>query len=204
MRAASDRCNVFDVYLHTDPNRGFRADVERPRDECVALMNMIDKLRAEGVTFTAHLDLHETTDTDESEFRPARMARDGEDFKAGYIPDGFYLVADSEEPQTEWHAAIIAAVKKVTHIAPPDADGAILGEPLAQEGVIGVPARRLGLCAGVTGATSESGIAPFRTTTEVYPDSPAASDEICNRAQVAAITGALDFLLTHGACAHAT
>ena len=130
---------------------------------------MIDKLRAEGVTFTAHLDLHETTDTDESEFRPARMARDGEDFKAGYIPDGFYLVADAEEPQTEWHAAIIAAVKKVTHIAPPDADGAILGEPLAQEGVIGVPARRLGLCAGVTGATSESGIAPFRTTTEVYP-----------------------------------
>ena len=32
------------------------------------------------------------------------------------------------------------------------------------------------------------------TTTEVYPDSPKASDEICNEAQVAAIVAALDFV----------
>lgn len=84
--------------------------------------------RAEGVSFTAHLDLHETTDTDESEFRPARASRDGESWKPGYIPDGFYLVADSEEPQAEWQASIIASVKSVTHIAPPDDKGTILGE----------------------------------------------------------------------------
>jgi hypothetical protein len=182
-----------------DPNRGFKTDVDRPRDECVALMALIAKLRAEGVTFTAHLDLHETTDTDESEFRPARMARDGEAWKPGTIPDGFYLVADSDEPQAEWQAAIIAAVKKVTHIAP-DEQGTILGEKLAQEGVINVPVRALGLCAGITGAGGGE-IAPFRTTTEVYPDSPSANDEICNRAQVAAVSGALDFIInshSHG------
>ena len=55
-------------------------------------------LSADGVTFTAHVDLHETTDTDESEFRPARASRDGENWSPGYIPDGFYLVAVSEEP----------------------------------------------------------------------------------------------------------
>jgi hypothetical protein len=29
-----------------DPNRGFKTDVERPRDECVALMDMLDRLRS--------------------------------------------------------------------------------------------------------------------------------------------------------------
>jgi len=67
-------------------------------------MTMLDTLR-QSVTITAHLDLHETTDTDESEFRPARAARDGEAWTPGYIPDGFYLVADSAEPQgPSYHA----------------------------------------------------------------------------------------------------
>jgi hypothetical protein len=118
-----------------DPNRGFKTDVERPRDECVALMGMLERLRAGGIAFTAHLDLHETTDTDESEFRPARSSRDGESWKPGYIPDGFYLVADSEEPQAEWQAAIIKSVKSVTHIAPPDDKGTILGEQVGPQHV---------------------------------------------------------------------
>ena len=34
---------------------------------------------AQGVgTWMVHVDLHETTDTDETEFRPAKAARDGE------------------------------------------------------------------------------------------------------------------------------
>ena len=48
--------------------------------------------------FAAHIDLHETTDTDESEFRPALAARDGKPFEPGSIPDGFYLVDDTDEP----------------------------------------------------------------------------------------------------------
>ena len=49
------------------------------------------------------------------------------------------------------------------------------------------------ICAGALGKNST--IAKFRTTTEVYPDSVAANDEQCNKAQVAAITAALDFIL---------
>jgi hypothetical protein len=32
------------------------------------------------------IDLHETTDSDESEFRPALAARDGKPFELGLIP----------------------------------------------------------------------------------------------------------------------
>jgi hypothetical protein len=46
------------------------------------------------------------------------------------------------------------------------------------------------LCAGITNA-------PYRTTTEVYPDSPRATPEQCNAAQVAAVRAAIDYVLRH-------
>ena len=98
------------------------------------------------------------------------------------------MVGDSEDPQPAFQQAIIAAVAKVTHIAPPDAQGRIIGEPVTSEGVINYPCRALGLCASVTTAR-------FRSTTEVYPDSPRATPEQCNRAQVAAVRAALDHAL---------
>lgn len=52
-----------------------------------------------------------------------------------------------------------------------------------------MPAKMLGLCCSVTGGK-------YVTTTEVYPDSDRATDEICNLVQVAAITGALDYVLS--------
>ena len=45
-----------------------------------------------------HVDLHETTDTDETEFRPALAARDGVAYEPGEIPDGFYLCRRCGEP----------------------------------------------------------------------------------------------------------
>jgi hypothetical protein len=139
-----------------------------------------------------HVDLHETTNTDETEFRPAKAARDGSEYVPGVIPDGFYLVANLENAQPAWHAAIIKAVREVTHIAPADAEGKIIDEPVIQEGVIGIPPPALiGLCAGITNA-------PYATTTEVYPDSPRATDEQCNRAQVVAISAALDYIMQVG------
>jgi hypothetical protein len=138
-----------------------------------------------------HIDLHETTDTDESEFRPALAARDGEAFEPGGIPDGFYLVDDSENPQPEFQQAMIDAVAKVTHIAPADANNQIIGSPVVAPGIIRYALRELGLCAGITGAR-------YRTTTEVYPDSPSASPEQCNAAQVAAVRAGIDFALAHG------
>jgi hypothetical protein len=139
-----------------------------------------------------HVDLHETTDTDESEFRPALAARDGVPYEPTEIPDGFYLVADLEDPQINFQQAMIAAVAKVTHIAPPDANGNIIGSPLLAPGLIAFPIRKLGLCAGMTPAR-------FRTTTEVYPDSPGTTPGQCTAAQAACVCAALDFALNQAA-----
>ena len=172
--------------LAIDPNRSFRAD--SPAQESAALMRLVapllDRIRL-------HVDLHETTDTDESEFRPALAARDGKDFEPGEIPDGFYLVDDTGHPQPGFQQAVIAAVAKVTHIAPADAQGEIIGSPVVAPGVIRYPLKPLGLCAGVSNAR-------YTTTTEVYPDSPRATPEQCNAAQVAAVRAALDYLLAQG------
>ena len=168
-----------------DPNRSF---VEgSSAEESVALMRLVGAL---GVEFLLHLDLHETTDSDEGEFRPALAAREGKAYEPGLIPDGFYTVADSENPQPEFQAAIIAGVEAVTHIAPPDAEGKIIGAEVTQPGVIHYPFKALGLCAGTTAAR-------FTSTTEVYPDSPKATAEICNEAQVAAVRAALDHAIAH-------
>ncbi|WP_257389263.1 M14 family metallopeptidase [Tahibacter caeni] len=166
-----------------DPNRSFRAD--SPAPESAALMQLVEPLRGRVLV---HIDLHETTDSDESEFRPALAARNGEAYEPDVIPDGFYLVGDSENPQPAFQQAVIAAVATITHIAEADANGQIIGSPVVAPGVINYPVRRLGLCAGVTDAR-------YTTTTEVYPDSPRASPEQCNAAQAAAVCAAIDFAL---------
>ncbi len=168
-----------------DPNRSFRED--SPAQESAALMRLVAPLRDHVLV---HIDLHETTDTDESEFRPALAARNGEPSEPGVIPDGFYLVDDSAHPQPEFQQAIIAAVAKVTHIAPADENGEIIGTPVVAPGVIEYACRALGLCVGITDAT-------YKTTTEVYPDSPRATPEQCNAAQVAAVRAGIDFALAH-------
>jgi hypothetical protein len=168
-----------------DPNRNFRDG--SPSQEAAALLALVAPLRDR---FVLHIDLHETTDTDESEFRPALAARDGVAYEPGEIPDGFYLVGDSEDPQPAFQQAVVIAVAEVTHIAPADDNGQIIGSPMVAPGVINYPLGKLGLCAGITDAR-------YRTTTEVYPDSPRATPEQCNAAQVAATCAAIDFALEH-------
>jgi hypothetical protein len=141
--------------LAIDPNRSFREN--SPAPESAALMALVAPLRDR---FVVHVDLHETTDTDETEFRPALAARDGKPHQPGTIPDGFYLCADSEAPEPAFQQAVLAAVAKVTHIAPADPDGTIIGSPVVAPGVIEYAYRKLGLCGGVTNAR-------YRTTTEV-------------------------------------
>jgi hypothetical protein len=164
-----------------DPNRSFRAN--SPAEESAALMRLVAPLRER---FLVHIDLHETTDSDESEFRPALAARDGKPFEPGMVPDGFYAVADSENRQLPFQEAVIAAVAKVTHIAPPDQNGQIIGSDVIAPGIIEYAVRELGLCTGITDAR-------YTTITEVYPDSPRASPEQCNAAQVAAVCAAIEF-----------
>ena len=80
------------------------------------------------------------------------------------IPDGFYLVGDSENPQEAWSKAIIDKVRTITHICGTDPDGNLIGDPISQEGEVRFPTHKLFLCASVSGGR-------FVTTTEVYPDS---------------------------------
>lgn len=165
-----------------DPNRSFRQD--SPAPESAALMRLVEPLRGQ---FVAHIDLHETTNTDASEYRPAVAARDGKPFEPCCIPDGFYLVDDAENPQPAFQQALITAVERVTHIAPADAQGGIIGSPLVGHGVILYAMKALGLCAGITGAR-------YTSTTEVYPDSPRATPEQCIAAQVVAVCAAVNFV----------
>ena len=168
-----------------DPNRSFHP--ESPAGESAALWALVQPLRGRVLM---HIDLHETTDSDESEFRPALAARDGKPHVPGTIPDGFYLVDDADNLQPAFQRAIIQAVARVTHIAPADADGTIIGSEVLAPGVIAYPIVKLGLCAGVSGAR-------YTSTTEVYPDSPSATPDQCNRAQAAAVKAAIEYALVN-------
>ncbi len=166
-----------------DPNRSFFPD--SVAEESAALMQYIASL---NVDITAHFDLHETTDTDNSEFRPALAARDAVEHDNWNIPDGFYLVGNTEKPAASFQKAIVESVEQVTHIAPADDNGKLIGIALEQWGVINYAAKTLGLCMGMSKAM-------YVTTTEVYPDSVKVDDENCMDAQVAAITGGLDYII---------
>jgi hypothetical protein len=181
---AYERINRWN-YDAVDPNRNFRID--GPAREATALMEWV---RSAASDYLLHIDLHETTDSDETEFRPALSSRDGVAYEPGLIPDGFYLVADTEDRQLAFQEAIISAVEQVTHIAPADEKGEIIGSPVIAHGVIEYPLTQLALCASITNAR-------FKTTTEVYPDSPRVTPEDCVRAQVAAACAALDFALAN-------
>jgi hypothetical protein len=116
-----------------DPNRSFNPqgevvqgrsfNPEAATQESTALIEYLKSLEIEQ--WMCHFDLHETTNTDKTEFRPAKRARDGEilqpreddegdDEDPDAIPDGFYLVSDSTNPQAEWHAAMIDSVRQVS------------------------------------------------------------------------------------------
>ena len=103
---------------------------------------------------------------------------------------------------------MIDGVRKVTHIAPPDENGLIIGEKVVQDGVIAIPMapKEIGLCAGVTNAK-------YAATTEVYPDSmklknsiyeekgedyvinPYELESVCNDAQQATILSGLAYVM---------
>ena len=164
-----------------DPNRQFKP--ASPAAESALAMACVG---ARCARVDVHIDLHETTDTDNSEFAPAKAARDGVAPEWHAIPDGFYLVGDSERPEPDFQRALIDAVRHVTHIAKPDEHGRIIGATLQQEGVINLAQRSSGLCGAMTDAR-------FVTTTEVYPDSPTTNPAECNRAQRATIDAAIDY-----------
>lgn len=188
-----------------DPNRSFgRASPSSPEplrtEESTKLMAFLDGLGIgrdgsdrDVIKWLCHIDLHETTDSDCQEFRPAKAARDGLTEYDNHIPDGFYLVGDSVNSQSEWYNAILNAVEGATHIAEMESDNTISGYSATSRGLIEVPCKELGLCAG--GAIPK---AKYVATTEVYPDSDRTTEEDCINAQVEAICAAHDFILKKG------
>lgn len=172
-------------YNAIDTNRQFRTGGESA--EADALMALIAPWKDK---ILMHIDLHETTDTDESEFSPALAARDGEIYKPESIPDGFYLVSDTANSRPDFQLAIIESVSKVTHIAPSDENGMLLGYPTIGHGIVEYPNREYGLCSTISDAM-------YTTTTEVYPDSDRTDPEQCICAQVVAIKAALDFAIAN-------
>jgi hypothetical protein len=169
---------------HTlDPNRSFFDG-----SGCAEAELLMAYIKQYPKGFLVHFDLHETTDSDSSEFRPALAARDGIDIPDDMTPDGFYTVGDSENPQDAFQKAVIDAVRQVTSITQADGEGKIIGCPITQEGVINYLISKLNLCSGLTNAQ-------YSTTTEVYPDSEEITADECNRAQVAAVCGGLDYLI---------
>ena len=170
-----------------NPNREFREGGRA--QESRELMDYVGRL---GVPIFFHMDLHETTDTDKTVFRPEQHAKDGKPFDPSkeHIPDGFYLVGAAGFPKPDLEKTIIDAVERITHIAEPDAQGRLIGERVRQRGVIDYPTN-LGLCAHFTGAHKYGGA----ITTEVYPDGIGVTPQICVRAQVTAVTAALDHLI---------
>ncbi|ADO47955.1 M14 family metallopeptidase [[Enterobacter] lignolyticus] len=172
-------------YDAVDPNRQFFA--QGKAEESRALMKFTAPLKGQ---FAVHVDLHETTDTDESEFSPALAARDGLQPEPTRVPDGFYLVSDEQNSRLDFQSAIIAAVAHVTHIAPAEEDGTMLGFPVVSPGIVEYDNNAWHLCSTMTGA-------PFTTTTEVYPDSAETTPEDCIRAQVVTVRRAIDFALSN-------
>jgi hypothetical protein len=83
---------------------------------------------------------------------------------------------------------VLAAVAEVTHIAPADGQGRLIGTPILAPGIIAYPLKQLGLCPSITDAA-------FKTTTEVYPDGARTTPQECIAAQVTAVCAALDFAL---------
>lgn len=165
-----------------DPNRSFF--LESYCNEATLAMQYIYSLDTD---IYMHIDLHETTDTDDSEFRPALAAREGITIAKWTVPDGFYLVANENKIESDFQEYIISEVAKITHIAPSDPDSKILGDDTIVDGYMACNSDKEKLCMSFTNAK-------YTTTTEVYPDSPKTSPEECILAQVAAVTSALDYI----------
>lgn len=185
-----------------DPNRSFGSTAAT--NESRALKQYLQQ-HFSCAKWLCHLDLHETNDFDKFEFRPAQLARDGEiSNEVGTILDGFYLVTDStiSNPQCGWLKAMLDSVRKVTHIAPirssdtlrfqqlcTGLDGTVIGED-ALHGVMPVPVPALGMCMGITNAK-------YKATTEIYPDSPSVTAQLCNQAQMMSILGGLEYIMQY-------
>lgn len=170
-----------------DPNRQFFENTT-----CQEAAQARTFVLAMGCSWVFHTDCHETTDSDALEFMPAKAAHAGKQHEFEAIPDGFYCYDRADSPNPDFVRAVVDSVKTVTHIAPRDETGCIMGIQVPDDnpGVLTLDVHSMNVCCAMTPAK-------FVTTTEVYPDSPGVTPEQCNLAQVAAVCGGLDYVIDH-------
>ncbi|MEZ5815051.1 MAG: peptidase [Alphaproteobacteria bacterium] len=168
-----------------NPNREFRHD--STCEESTLAMAFIDSLQG---PIDAHMDLHETPESDRTIFRPEQASIDGTTYEDTPKPDGSYLITPETLRMEQLERAIVASMKKILPIASPDNDGNINSLKMQHEGVIRYPAGK-GVCMDYTNAASRLGA----FTTEIYPDGEHTTEQDCNDGQVAAIRGFLDHIL---------
>lgn len=182
-----------------DPNRSFAVPNTEENvnkvEETSFVMDFLENMQTSDadrkIDFVMHMDLHETTDTDVTTFGPNLAAREGIAVEETTIPDGFYLVGDSNRAFPDFEKHILDAVATVTHLVP--VSDTLLGEECPQHAVVRAPGRELQLCMGLLPSPTL-----YTVTTEVYPDSPKGiTAEECTLAQVMAITSGLDYIIAH-------
>lgn len=173
-----------------DVNRNFSTEQGIVQiEECTMFMSSLQNL---GRAFHLAIDLHETNDRDIA-LRQMRASRFGTELDADFrhIPQGFYLtltrqkMAWQNELQREFGEAILQEVKKVSPIAP---DSVILG--VENEGGLLLASSKPNLMRGFI-----ANHARLVALTEVYPDHPDMGPEKAVQTQLAAIRGALDYIL---------
>lgn len=173
-----------------DVNRNFsRAPAIFPIDECTAFMNAVDQ---SSVSYACAIDLHETNDKDIlfRELRADRFAKQlAEDYK--HIPQGAYVILTDmnsdwkNELQMEFGHAIMNRIADHSIIAPDE----ILMDVPNKGGIVLSPA--------VDGLTRSflAEHARYVAVTEIYPDHPDIGPEKSVQTQLAAIHGALDYVM---------
>ncbi len=123
-----------------------------------------------------HVDLHETTDTDESEFRPALAARDGKPFEpdgdSGRVLSGRRCRAARSRSSSR-RSSMRSRRSRISRRADAQGRDHRLAPGRAGRDRYRAAQARPRAPASPTRAT--------RPTTEVYPDSPRATPEQCNR-----------------------
>ena len=90
--------------------------------------NLSNLVRNHGTRgWACHIDLHETTDTDESEFQPARPRGTVMFMRRAPSRTAFTLCGDEKNPSLGVPTSVDKSVSEVTHIAPADPGGTIIG-----------------------------------------------------------------------------
>lgn len=140
-----------------------------------------------------HVDLHETSAADSTEFGAVEAARAG---RASYEPagaaDGFYVCACQRDPRLDFQRAIVDAVAAVTPIATVYGNHERVGVQPIANGVVQCPDDQTAWCA----ATTKPMAGTMTHVCQAGANGLAGSSADCDSTQALAVCAAFDFALS--------